>query len=43
MNDPWTWTVLWELTMGMWVGWAEEGKGGQRGKDWDSSNKTNIF
>ena len=27
MNDPQTWTTEWELTVGVGVGWAEEGKG----------------
>ena len=31
MNDPWTWTTVWELTVGVGVGWAEEGKGGKIG------------
>ena len=29
MNDPWTWTTGWELTVGAGVGGAEEGKGGE--------------
>ena len=29
MNDPWTWTILWELTVGMGAGL---GRGQQRGK-----------
>ena len=33
MNDPWTWTTVWELTVGagMWDGWrgAKEEKSGQ--------------
>ena len=32
MNDPWTWTTVWELTVGMGVGWAELGKGIKIGK-----------
>ena len=31
MNDPWTWTAEWGLTVGGGVGWAEEGKGGKIG------------
>ena len=27
MNDPWIWTTVWELTVGM--RWVEEGKGGK--------------
>ena len=30
MNDPWTWTTVWGLTVGG-QGWAEEGKGGKSG------------
>ena len=26
MNDPWTWTTVWELTV-QGVGWVEEDKG----------------
>ena len=29
MNDPWTWTTVWELTVGVAV---EMGRRGQRGK-----------
>ena len=34
MNESWTWTTVWGLTMGVGgreVGWAEEGKVGQLG------------
>ena len=31
MNDPWTWTIGWGWTMGLRVGWPEEGKGGEIG------------
>ena len=30
MNDPWTWTAGWELTVAVGLGWAEEGGGGGR-------------
>ena len=29
MNDPWTWTTMWGPTVGVKVGWTEEGKGGK--------------
>ena len=29
MKDPWAWTTVWESTVGVGVGWAEEGKGGK--------------
>ena len=32
MNDPQTWTTVWELTVGAGVGWTEEGKGGKLGQ-----------
>ena len=28
MNDPWTWTTEWGLTVEWKVGWVKEGKGG---------------
>ena len=31
MNDPWTWTTVWKLTVGVGFGWVEEGKGGKIG------------
>ena len=31
MNDPWTWTIVWGLTVGAGVGWVEEGNGGKIG------------
>ena len=31
MNDPWTWTMVWRLTLGEGMGWAEKGKGGKIG------------
>ena len=31
MNDPWTWTIVWGLTAGVGLGWAEEGKSGKIG------------
>ena len=31
MNDPQTWTTVWGLSVGVGVGWAEEGKGGKTG------------
>ena len=38
MNDPWTWTRVWGLTMG---GRSGVGRGGQRGKNWDNCNRIN--
>ena len=39
MNDPETWTTVWEFTVGVGgLGWAEEGKG----KNWDNSNRITI-
>ena len=29
MNDPWTWTTVWGLTVGAGHEWAEEGKEGK--------------
>ena len=32
MNDPWTWAMVWALTVEVGgVGWAEEGNGGKTG------------
>ena len=31
MNDPQTWTTVWGWSVGVGVGWAEEGKGGKTG------------
>ena len=39
MNDPWTWTTVWELTVGMGGGM---GGGGQRRKNWDNCNRITI-
>ena len=35
MNDPWTWTTGWGLTVGA-------GRGGQREKNWDKYNRITI-
>ena len=35
MNDPWTWTTVWELMVGTGGGMSG---GGQRGKNWDNCN-----
>ena len=39
MNDPRTWTTVWELTVG-----AGDGMGGgeQRRKNWDNGNRITI-
>ena len=29
MNDPWMWTTVWGLNVGVGVGWDEEGKRGK--------------
>ena len=39
MNDPWTWTTVWELTMGAGDG---KGGGGKKGKKWDNCNRITI-
>ena len=39
MNEPWTWTTMWELTVGVGVGM---GGGGQRGENWDNCNRITI-
>ena len=31
MNDPWTWTTGWGLTVGAGLGWVEECKRGKIG------------
>ena len=36
MNDPWTWTTVWGLTVGAGSGM---GGRGQRGKNWDNYHK----
>ena len=35
MNDPWTWTTVWGLTMKVGDGL---GAGRQKGKNWDNYN-----
>ena len=39
MNDPWSWTTLWELTVRAGGGM---GGGGQRGKNWDNCIRITI-
>ena len=40
MNNPWTWTMVRGLTVGVGGGWVEGGKG----KNWDNWNSINkIF
>ena len=39
MNDPRTWTTVWELTVGVGGGMC---RGGQRGKNWDNCNRITI-
>ena len=36
MNDPWTWTTVWGLTVGAGGGM---GRGGQREKNWYNCNR----
>ena len=38
VNHPWTWTTVWELTVGAGV---EMGGGGQRGENCDNCNRVN--
>ena len=38
MNDPWTWTMVWGLTVGAGDGL---GGGGQRWINWDNCNRIN--
>ena len=39
MNDPWTRTTVWGLTVGAGGGM---GRGRQRGKNWDNCNRITI-
>ena len=39
MNDPWTWTIVCELTVG--VG-GEMGRGAQSGENWNNYNRITI-
>ena len=39
MNDPQTWTTVWGLTVGAD---SRMGGGGQRGKNWDNSNRVTV-
>ena len=39
MNDPWTWTTVWGLTVGVR---GRMGVGKQRGKNWDNWNRVTI-
>ena len=39
MNDPWTWTMVWGLTVGVGSGL---GRGGQRGKNWDNYKRITV-
>ena len=39
MNDPWTWTMVRGLTVGVGSGL---GGGEQRGKNWDNCNRLTI-
>ena len=41
-NDPWTWTKVWGLTVGVGVGGMEEGKGGKIGTTVNRINKNKI-
>ena len=38
VSDPWTWTTVWGLTVGVGDGLSG---GGQRGKNWDNCNRIN--
>lgn len=35
MDDPWTWTMGWRLTVGVIIGLSQ---GGQTGKYWENCN-----
>ena len=39
MNDPWTWTTVWELTVGVGRcdGWRRA-----KGENWDNYNRITI-
>ena len=39
MNDPWTWTIVWGLTVEAWV---ELDRGGQRRENWENCNRITI-
>ena len=39
MNDPWTWTMVWGLTVGAGCGLSGEG---QMGKNWKNCNRIMI-
>ena len=39
MNDPWTWTTGWGLTVGVGGGLG----GDQRDKNWDNCNRTTKY
>ena len=39
MNDPWTWTPVWELTVGVGVGMR---RGQQKGENWENCNRITI-
>ena len=39
MNDPQTWTTVWEWTVEAGGG---PGRGGQKGEKWDNSNRITI-
>ena len=40
MSDPWTWTQVWELTVG--VGRRGDGQRRAKGEDWDNCNRITI-
>ena len=40
MNDPWTWTTVWGLTVEVESG---QGGRGKRGKNWDNYNTVTII
>ena len=43
MNDPWTWTTVWEQTVG--AGWGFVGQVGWRrakGENWDNCKRINT-
>ena len=38
MNDPWTWTTVWVLTVEVGGGMG----GGQKEKNWDNCNRITV-
>ena len=43
MNDPWTWTTVWELMMGTRGGVGGKGKGEKLGQLQQNYNKNDLI